>query len=123
HRYHWVALLRVSLALSAAGLFGLVLSRGAAMAFTMSALQSGAGIMVWVIVTALLQRSVSDEYRGRVLSLNTLALGAGMLVGNLGAGVLAERIGLAFAFTALGLVLLAAAIPLIRPPPDGDEAG
>ncbi|HWM86496.1 MAG TPA: MFS transporter, partial [Kofleriaceae bacterium] len=93
HRYHWVALLRVSLALSAAGLFGLVLSRGAAMAFAMSALQSGAGIMVWVIVTALLQRSVSDEYRGRVLSLNTLALGAGMLVGNLGAGVLAERIG------------------------------
>jgi MFS family permease len=123
HRHHWARLLRVSLALSAAGLFGLVLSRAAAMAFAMSALQSGAAIMVWVIVTAELQRAVTDEYRGRVLSLNTLALSAGMLVGNLAAGVLAERVGLAAAFAVLGLVLLAAALPILRPRTDGDEAG
>jgi MFS family permease len=123
HRHPWARLLRLSLALSAAGLFGLVLSRGAAMAFAMAALQSGAAIIVWVIVTAELQRAVTDEYRGRVLSLNTLALSAGMLVGNLAAGVLAERVGLEAAFAALGLVLLAAALPIVRPPTGGDEAG
>jgi hypothetical protein len=58
-----------------------------------------------------------------VLSLNTLALSAGMLVGNLAAGVLAERVGLEAALAALGLVLLAAALPIVRPPTGGDEAG
>jgi MFS family permease len=111
-RFHWVAILRVSLLVSAAALLGLVVPRRPEVAFALTALQGGAGIAVWVVITATLQRSVSDEYRGRVLSLNTLALGVGTLVGNLGSGVLTERIGLSIAFAALAAVMLVALLPL-----------
>ncbi|HEU4726948.1 MAG TPA: MFS transporter [Kofleriaceae bacterium] len=112
-RFHWAAVLRVSLIGSGLALLALTVPRGTAVVFALTALQGGAGIAVWVVITAMLQRAVSDEYRGRVLSLNTLALGVGTMLGNLGSGVLTERSGLSVAFLALAAVMIVALVPLL----------
>ncbi len=82
----------------------LALSLGAAFA-------SGFGLILYVASTnTLLQLTIEDRYRGRVMSLYTLMFVGTAPLGALTAGAIAQRAGAPAATTFSGLVLLAGAL-------------
>jgi MFS family permease len=71
----------------------------------------GASILVSVNATnALLQQSVPDAWRGRVIALYSMAFAGTAPIGGLIAGALAERIGLAATLTLNGALIAAAGL-------------
>jgi MFS family permease len=71
----------------------------------------GAAVVLCANATnILLQQSVPDAWRGRVIGLYGMALHGSAPLGNLMAGAVAERFGLGAALTINGLVILAVAL-------------
>ena len=63
-------------------------------------------------VNTTLQLNVTDEYRGRVMSIYSLVMAGTTPLGNLFAGGVAESFGARAAFVACGAVVVAALVPL-----------
>jgi len=71
----------------------------------------GASALIAVNATnALLQQSVPDAWRGRVIALYSMSFGGTAPIGGLLAGTLAERVGLAATLTLNGALIVAAGL-------------
>lgn len=71
----------------------------------------GAAILVAVNATnALLQQSVPDEWRGRVIGIYSMAFAGTAPIGGLTTGWLAEHVGLAVTLTLNGVLIVAAGL-------------
>ena len=74
----------------------------------------GAGVVgMQVGLASYLQSETEDAFRGRVMSLVSVAASFAALVGFAGAGPLVEFVGVRQAFGAVGIVILLASIPVI----------
>jgi MFS family permease len=71
----------------------------------------GAAVLITVNATnALLQQSVPDGWRGRVIGLYSMSFAGTAPIGGLVAGLLAERVGLAATLTLNGALIVAAGV-------------
>ncbi len=75
------------------------------------------GMMVYNLANALVQSQVSDEFRGRVMSVYSLIMFGGMPLGSLWAGTAANRLGVPLTLTlGAGVALACAALFWILAP-------
>ena len=105
--------LALPMAVLGAGLVLLALTRSMAVAGAMGALLGLAGGWAWVVGYTGLQRSVSDEFRGRTFAFLTVAGRSALLVARvvfpLLAGVIGATAGPRFALGAAGVLAVASA--------------
>ena len=71
---------------------------------------AGSVLMAVNSTNALLQQSVPDAWRGRVIGLYSMAFAGTAPIGGLLAGWLADRIGLTLALTVNGVLIFAAGL-------------
>lgn len=112
----WGPALAVLFAVSAAGMIGLALTRGAAGAFVANAVLDGAVALAFVVAGATRQALTPDALLGRVGSASFLVTTAAATAGALLAGALISGIGHRETLWSLALLFLAAGIPLWRTP-------
>ena len=74
------------------------------------ALMGGAALLAVNATNAMLQQSVPDAWRGRVIGLYSMSFAGTAPLGGLLAGYLAERIGLAVTLTINGVLIIAAGL-------------
>ncbi len=92
--------------LAGAALVGLGLSRSFPLTLALMVVAGFANIAFFTTANSHLQGSADDAFRGRVISLYTLAFGGMTPFGNFFVGTLAQFHGAAFTFTVTGLLLL-----------------
>ena len=79
----------------------------------------GVGFMLqFTLINTLLQTRVSNEMRGRVMSLYTLTFFGFTPFGNLAIGALSEVIGMSVAITLAAVLTLASAVVIFRRTPE-----
>jgi len=69
------------------------------------ALIGGASVMAVALINNLLQTIVSDEFRGRLMSIFMLTFAGFMPFGNLFTGVLSHMLGVSFTIMTSGIIL------------------
>jgi MFS family permease len=82
-------------------------SRALPLSLALIAVLGGAALLSANATNAMLQQSVPDEWRGRVVGLYSMAFAGTAPIGGLLAGWLAENIGLTATLTVNGLLILA----------------
>jgi MFS family permease len=90
-------------------LFGFAWSRTLALSMLTLAVLGGSIMLTSNSTNVLLQQSVTDEWRGRVIGIYTMSFAGTAPLGNLLAGVVADRIGVTATLTCNALLILLAA--------------
>ena len=105
------SLLFVALALAVgASLAGFAWSRSLPLSLLLLASMAGSVLMAANSTNALLQQSVPDAWRGRVIGLYSMAFAGTAPIGGLLAGWLADRVGLTTVLTINGVLIFAAGL-------------
>ena len=93
-----------------ATIIGFALSRSLWLATSLLFLCGGAILAVFTMVTSLVQLNVTEEMRGRIMSVHNTAFRGVMPLSNITCGLVAERIGAGNVLTFNGAVLIVVAL-------------
>jgi MFS family permease len=103
-----IRLMTIAPLLVGAALTLFAFSRSLPLSLVLLAVLGGAALLGVNATNAMLQQSVPDAWRGRVIGLYAMSFAGTAPIGGLVAGTLAERIGLTTTLTINGLLIIAA---------------